>query len=240
MKKFLGILFLLIVIAIGVAAYFFPGIPYYYKCTHEFKLMDSIISDLPTDLPPVSDEPADYSALGIKLTAWEDMEPVRTDDKNSSIWENEDRSHFISVYAESLGSNYDFLDRTGISHEDLDRYCKKMEKTTPETLPEFVKLVCSLTMEDFDIHDSKNAKTFYRMMDIKNKEYIDDIHQINFYTADGVGYRGYLKTANAPAGDYALINIYPDKDKQKRYIIEMSVTDWNEVKAVTESIKLTE
>ena len=47
MKKFLGILFLLIIVAAGVCAYFFPGIPYKYKCTHELELTDSIWETFP-------------------------------------------------------------------------------------------------------------------------------------------------------------------------------------------------
>ena len=84
MKKFLGILFLLIVIAIGVAAYFFPGIPYYYKCTHEFELLENTVSELPAG-SVLPDDYADYSNLGVRVTAWGDMEAQRTDDKNQGL-----------------------------------------------------------------------------------------------------------------------------------------------------------
>ena len=66
---------------------------------------------------------------------------------------------------------------------------------------------------------------------------------IKFYPVDGVGYRGYLLSGVDPDGDhgyknYAIINVYPEKDKHTRYIITLSVTDWNEVLAIAESIKL--
>ena len=56
MKKFFGILFLLIIAAAGVCAYFFPGIPYKYKCTHELQLTDSIWETIPDDLPPLPED----------------------------------------------------------------------------------------------------------------------------------------------------------------------------------------
>ncbi len=240
MKKILGILFLLIVIAIGICAYFFPGIPYRYKCTHEFKLLDSIYSEVPADLAPLPADYADYSNLGIRITAWNDMEAVRTEDKNEALWENEDKSHTIHVKTETLGDNYDFLDRTGITHEALNSYCKKVGKTPPETNHEFVRLIMSLTMEDFDIHDMKNAKTFYKLMSLKNEEFMGLNCPVRYYSADGVGYKGYMKTVEMPSEKTAVINIYPDKNNHRHYTIELSVTDWNEILAISESIKLTE
>lgn len=241
MKKFLGILFLLIVIAVGVTAYFFPGIPYYYKCTHDLELRDNITHELPADLAPLPDDFADYANLGIRMTAWGDMEAQHTGDKNQALWENKDKSHSISIYAETLSENYDFLDRTGISHEALDRYCKAVKKTTPETGYEFVKLVGSITMDDFDIHDMKNSKTFYKMMSIKNDLYMGEEHPVDLYIVDGVGYHGYMVTAEAPENHKeAIINIYPDKSKRKRYVIDLSFTDRDEILSIAGNIKLTE
>ena len=241
MKKFLGILFLLIVIAVGVCVFFFPGIPYYYKCTHEFELLENTVSELPAG-SVLPDDYADYSNLGVRVTAWGDMEAQRTDDKNQGLWENKDGSHFISVYAENLGDNYDFLDRTGISHEALDRYCKAVEKTTPEFPYDFVKLVASITMEDFDIHDSKNAKTFYKMMGLKNDEFCHGADcSADLYIVDGVGYHGYMRTLESASGENdAVINIYPEKNKHRRYIISLSFTDRDDILAIAESVKLTE
>lgn len=240
MKKFLGILFLLIVIAVGVCVFFFPGIPYYYKCTHEFGLLENIVSELPAG-SVLPDDYADYSNLGVRVTAWGDMEAQRTDDKNQGVWKNRNGSHIISVYVDNLGDNYDFLDRTGISHEALDRYCKAVKKSTPETQYDFVKLICSITMNDFDIHDSKNAKTFYKMMSQKNDLYIDEDHPVDLYIVDGVGYHGYMVIAETPENyTEAIINIYPEKNKHKRYIIDLSFTDRDEILSIAEHIKLTE
>lgn len=240
MKKFLGILFLLIVIAVGVCVFFFPGIPYYYKCTHEFGLLENTVSELPAG-SVLPDDYADYSNLGVRVTAWGDMEAQRTDDKNQGLWENKDGSHVISVYAENLGDNYDFLDRTGISHEALDRYCKAVKKATPETPYDFMKLVGSVTMEDFDIHDSKNAKTFYRIMSMKNDLYTGEDHPVELYSVDGVGYHGYMVIAEAPENHTeTIINIYPEKNKHRRYIISLSFTDRDDILAIAEHIKLTE
>lgn len=240
MKKFLGILFFLIIAAAGATAIFFPGIPYYYKCTHELKYKENILADIPSDLPPIEGGTSEYSSLGLKLSAWKDMEAQRTDDKNQVLWENKDRTHIVSIYTETLGSNQDFLDRTGISHEDLDRYCKKIKKTTPDGALEFVRLIASLTMDDFDIHDFSNAATFYKMMKIKNDMYISEDYPVKIYTVDGVGYRGFLLIAQSSSNSLSVINIYPEKDKHIRYVVGTSVTGWDEVKAIADSIKLTE
>lgn len=241
MKKFLGILFLLIVIAIGVGAYFFPGLPYYYKCTHDLEFRESLTHELPIASPDVPENSADYANPGIRLTAWGDMEAQRTNDKNQALWENKDGSHTVSIYAETLGDNYDFLDRTNISHESLDRYCKAVKKTTPETNYEFVKLVCSLTMDDFDIHDLKNAKTFSKMMSIKNENFVRGNTPLAHYIVDGVGYHGFmLISEDAESGKEAVINVYPEKNKHKRYIIILSFTDKDEILSIAGKIKLTE
>jgi len=240
MKRFLGILFLLIIAAAGVTVFFFPGIPYYYKCTHDLKSTENILTDIPSDLPPIEGGTSEYSSLGLKLTAWKDMEAQRTDDKNQALWENKDRTHVVSIYTENIGGNFDFLDRTGISHEDLDRYCKKIKKSTPDGNLEFVRLIASLTMDDFDIHDFSNAATFYKMMKIKNDMYISDDYPVRIYTVDGVGYRGFLLIAQAPDESLSVINIYPEKDKHVRYVVGTSVNSWDEVKSIADSIKLTE
>lgn len=245
MKKFLGILFLLILIAAGVCAYFFPGIPYYYKCTHELEMTDNIWEDIPKDLPKLSEGYADFSTMGIRITAWNDMEAQRTNDENNVTWANKDESHYVTVYSERINENDDFLDMTGISHDDLAAYCKSAEKTVPETKYEFVKLMASITMNDFDIHSYKNSKTFYRIMKLKSEDlYFGKEFPVKFYPVDGVGYRGYLVSAVGPDGNhgyenYTIINIYPEKDKHTRYIIDISVTDWNEVLAIANNIKLT-
>ena len=83
MKKFLGILFLLIIAAFGACAYFFPGLPYYYKTKHEFRETGSIWYELPDKLPELSSDSYDlYSALGLRITAWKGMEPVHTEEKD--------------------------------------------------------------------------------------------------------------------------------------------------------------
>ena len=245
MKKILGILFLLIIIAAGVCAYFFPGIPYYYKCTHEFEVRDSIWEELPKDLPELSEGYADFSTLGVRITAWNDMEAQRTPDDNTVTWANEDESHVITVYQERVNESSDFLDMTGIDHDDLDAYCKDAEKTTPESKYEFVKLMASLTMDDFDIHNYKNSKTFYKIMKQKNDApFTDRNNPVKFYPVDGVGYRGDLVKDIAvepetASGNYLIINIYPEKDKKTRYIISVRLGDLNESLAIAESIKLT-
>ncbi|MCR4795942.1 MULTISPECIES: hypothetical protein [Ruminococcus] len=245
MKKILGILFLLIIVAAGVCAYFFPGIPYYYKCTHELEIRDSIWEELPKDLPKLSEGYADFSTMGVRITAWNDMEAQRAADDNAVTWANEDKSHMINISQERINESSDFLDMTGITHDDLDAYCKDAEKTTPESKYEFVKLMASLTMDDFDIHNYKNSKTFYRIMKLKSDDfYFGKEFPVKFYPVDGVGYRGYLLSSVEPDGDhgyakFAVINIYPEKDKKTRYIIDISVTDWNEVLAIANSIKLT-
>jgi len=244
MKKFLGILFLLILIAAGVCAYFFPGIPYYYKCTHDLEFTENIWEEAPKDLPALTDGYGEYSTDEVRVTAWNDMEAQRSSSKDQIIWENVDNGHFISIYTEQISESSDFLDMTGITHSALDAYCKDAEKTTPENNYEFVKLVASITMKDFDIHSYKNSKTFYKIMKIKSEEfYTGENFPIKFYPVDGVGYRGYLLSGVDPDGDhgyknYAIINVYPEKDKHTRYIITLSVTDWNEVLAIAESIKL--
>ena len=239
MKRFLGILFLLVIVAAGVCAYFFPGIPYKYKCTHDIELTDSIWENAPEDTLALPADNADYSSFGLKITAWGDMKPQRTDDKNSVIWKNGDESHLVSISTERLNDNDDFLDRTGISHEALEQYCKAAEKTTPENRYEFMKLVASLTMDDFDIHSFKNSKTFYRLMKIKNEMYLGEDFPARLYCVDGVGYRGFLYTVAGSEDNSALINIYPERDKHTRYMLEISVPDWNEAIAVARSIKLT-
>ena len=235
MKKFMGILFLLIIAAAGVCAYFFPGIPYYYKCTHDIDLRESIWEDAPegVELPA---ERADYSSFGVRLDAWSDMKPERTDDKNSVMWANADKSHLVFISAERLSDNDDFLDRTGISHEALDRYCKAVEKTTPENRYEFMKLVASLTMDDFDIHNFKNSKTFYLLMKIKNEMYLGEEFPAKLYCIDGVGFRGFLYTSTGLEDEFALINIYPERDK---HMLEISAENWDEAIAAAKSIKLT-
>ena len=164
MKKFLGILFLLIIVAAGVCAYLFPGIPYKYKCTNELQTTDSLWENAPEQLTPLSCDTADYSNFDLRMTAWDDMKPARTDSKDSAMWQNGDEIHRIKITEEHLSESEDFLDRTGISHEALDKYCRAVEKTTPESEYEFTKLVMSLNMEDLDIHNFKNSKTFYQLM----------------------------------------------------------------------------
>lgn len=236
MKRFLGILFLLVIVAAGVCAYFFPGIPYKYKCTHDLELTDSIWENIPENIPPLPADYSDYSNFGVRITAWNDMEPVRTNDKTKAKWLNSDEDCWIGITEERLSESDDFLDRTGISHEALDRYCKAVEKTTPENQYEFTKLVASLTMDDFDIHDFKNSKTFYLLMKTKNELYLGSKM---FYCADGVGFRGYFYTKHAPEANQGYMIIYPDRDKHTRYTIEISVFDYYQAFAMAESIKLT-
>lgn len=240
MKKFFGILFLLVIAAICICAYFFPGLPYYYKCRHDFITTESIWQDIPKDLPSLKEGYDTYSTHGIRITAWENMEPVRTDEKNSVMWGNKDTNLFVSVYTDTLGENYDFLDMTGIDHKDLEAYCKEMHKTPPENKCEFLRLAAMLTMDDFDVHSMKNAKTFYKIMSCKNEIISESSNTVRFYPVDGIGYRGFLLTTDTPEGQVSAINIYPENDKHHRYIIATSVTDWNEVIAIAESIQLTE
>ena len=240
MKKFLGALFLLVIAGLGICAYFFPGLPYYYKCKHDFITTDSIWYDIPGDIPKLGENYDTYSSLGVRITAWEGMEPVRTDEKDSVMWGNKDTNLFVSVYSDTLGDNYDFLDMTGIDPEDLNAYCKKMHKTPPENKYEFVRLAAMLTMDDFDIHSRKNAKTFYKIMSCKNDIISDEANSVKFYPVEGVGYRGFLLTQDTPEGQLSNINIYPEKDRRRRYILATSVTDWDEVIAIAESIQLTE
>ena len=239
MKKVLGILFLLVIVAAGVCAYFFPGIPYKYKCTHELELTDSIWENTPDNLPPLSGEYTDYASFGLRLTAWDDLKPVRTDDKSEAKFQNDDGSHYISINEVNIGENEDFLDRTGISPEALDRYCKAVEKTTPENGYEFTKLKMSLTMEDFDIHDFKNSKTFYLLMKEKNNAYFGENNPKKYYAVDGVGFRGCLHVERVSDHNAAYIDIYPERDKKKKYRLGILVTDINEMLAVANSIKLT-
>jgi hypothetical protein len=239
MKKFLGILFLLVIIAAGVCAYIFPGTPYYYKCTHELHITDNIWEKAPEGLPKLSEGFADFSSMGVRITAWNDMETVNTGSKENVTWQNDNGSHSVSISVEHLSENDDFLDRTGITPEELDQYCKNAEKTTPENKYEFVKLFASLTMDDFDIHNFKNSKTFYKLMLCKDDLYSAGEVPIKIYPVDGVGFRGYLLTEQNGGQKNAVINIYPEKDKKTRYIIELSVTDWNEILAIANSIKLT-
>ena len=239
MKRFLGILFLLVIAAAVVCAYFFPGIPYKYKCTNELQTTYSLWNDTPENLQPISGDTADYSNFGLKLTAWDDMKPVRTDSKDSAMWQNGDEIHRIKITEEHLSESEDFLDRTGISHEALDKYCRAVEKTTPESEYEFTKLVMSLNMEDFDIHNFKNSKTFYLLMKCKNESYIDEGNPIRYYSVDGVGFRGYLITSQTPDGYMANINLYPERDKRTKYLLKISAEDFNEMFTIANSIKLT-
>ena len=239
MKKFLGILFLLIIVAAGVCAYLFPGIPYKYKCTNELQTTDSLWNDTPGNLQPISGETADYSNFGLKLTAWDDMKPVRTDSKDSAMWQNGDEIHRIGISEEHLSESEDFLDRTGISHEALDKYCRAVEKTTPESEYEFTKLVMSLNMEDFDIHNFKNSKTFYQLMKCKNESYIDESDPARYYSVDGVGFRGYLNTIETPDGYTAHVFLYPEREKRTRYIIKISTENFGDIFTIADSIKLT-
>ena len=239
MKKIFGVLFFLIIAAIGVCAYFFPGLPYYYKTKHEFDETGSIWYDVPKELPELSDGYDLYSSLGVRITAWKGMEPVRTDEKDAVMWGSKDENLFVSVCVDTLGENYDFLDMTGIDPEDLDRYCRKIQKTTPENKYEFVRLASMLTMDDFDLRSRKNAKTAYRIMSCKNDLIAGESNKVSFYPVDGVGFRGFLITHDTPEGQTAFINIYPEMDKRHRYILSMSVTDWNEVLAIAESVQLT-
>lgn len=239
MKKFLGILFLLVIIAAGVCAYIFPGTPYYYKCTHELHITDNIWEKVPDDLPKLNDGYADFSSMGIRITAWNDMETVNTSSKDNVTWQNDNGSHCVNLMMEHQSENDDFLDRTGITPEDLDQYCKKAEKTTPENKYEFVKLFASITMDDFDIHNFKNSKTFYKLMLCKDDLYSTGEAPAKIYPVDGVGFRGYLITDQTDGKKNAVINIYPEKEKKTRYIIDLSVTDQEDVVAVAESIKLT-
>lgn len=240
MKKFFGILFLLIIVSVGAAAYFFPGTPWYYKVKHEFALTDSIWETYPEGLPELPKDYEVYSDLGLRITAWNGMKPEIEEDKDSAEWHSDDKSRFVYIHRETLSDSYDFLDNTGITTEALERFCKEAEKTTPENIGELMRLIAMLTMDDFDIHDSKNAKTFYKLMDIKNESYLGEGYPVRYYPADGVGYRGILVTAQAPDGKYANISIYPEKDKHHRYLLELSVTDWDEILKITESIQLTE
>ncbi|MCR5600431.1 MAG: hypothetical protein K6G33_06815 [Ruminococcus sp.] len=240
MKKFLGILFLLVIIAAGVCAYVFPGTPYYYKCTHELDLTDNIWENAPTTPEKLPDDYENYSGFDLRITAWGDMRSERTNNKEQLTWKNDDGSHTLSIFSEKLNENSDFLDRTGITKEALEKYCKTAEKTTPENAYEFIKLVTSLTMDDFDIHNFKNAKTFYQLMKLKEEYYMGDGYPARFYAVDGVGFRGFLITAKSPDNNnYAMVNIYPEKDKRTCYHIDLSVTDQEDVVAVAESIKLT-
>lgn len=241
MKKFLGILFLLIVAAFGVCAYFFPGLPYYYKTKHEFRETGSIWYELPDKLPELSSDSYDlYSSLGLRITAWKDMEPVHTEEKDAVMWGSKDTNLFVSVCQDTLGENYDFLDMTGIDPEDLENYCKKAQRSTPQNKGEFVRLAAMLTMDDIDLHSSRNAKTFYKIMNCKNDLISEDASSVKFYPAEGVGFLGFIQTNDTPDGQYAFINIYPERDKKHRYILSMSVTDWDEVIAIAQSIQLTE
>ena len=103
-----------------------------------------------------------------------------------------------------------------------------------------MRLAATLTMKDIDIHSSRNAKTFYKIMNCKNDLIFEDVSSAKFYPVEGVGFRGFLQTNDASDGQYAFINIYPERDKKHRYILSMSVTDWDEVIAMAESIQLTE
>ncbi len=241
MKKILGILFFLIIAAIGVCAYFFPGLPYYFKIRHEFSETGSIWYHVPEKLPELGSDSYDlYSSLGVRLTAWEGMEPVHTEEKDTVMWGSKDTKLFVSICQETLGENSDFLDMTGIDPEDLDTYCKKAQKTTPGNKCEFVRLAAMLTMDDFDIHSAQNAKTFYKIMTCKNDLINGEPGSLRFYPAEGVGFQGFLQTIDNSEGKYAFINIYPERDKKHFYILSMTVTDWDEVIAIAESIQLTE
>ena len=240
MKKILGILFFVIIAALGVCAYFFPGLPYYFKTKQEFSETGSIWYDIPQNLPELSKGYDLYSSLGVRITAWEGMEPVRTDEKDSVMWGSKDTNLFVSVCVNTLGENDDFLDMTGIDPEDLENYCLKKHKTPPDNKCEFVRLATTLTMNDIDIHSSRNAKTFYKIMNCKNDMLRQNFNSMKFYPVEGVGFQGFLQTTDAPEGKYAFINIYPEKDKKHFYILSMSVTDWDEVIAIAESIQLTE
>lgn len=244
MKKIkVGILFLFIIAAVGVCAYLFPGIPYYYKCTHAL-YTDSIWEELPDDLQKLTEGYEKFSTDDVRITAWDDMETQLSVDKDTVMWQNEDETHYVTITCEALDESEDFSDRIGITHEALDKYCKAAEKTTPENIYEFMKLMASLTMDDFDIHNFRNSKTFYKIMKMKSDEivcYTDgSFFPLSFYPIDGAGYRGYLFIClEAPNDNYALVNIYPENDTHKRYIIALSITDLNEVIAVAESIELT-
>lgn len=238
MKKILGIIIILVIASAGACAYFFPGIPYYYKCTHEL-YTESIWKNIPDELPELKTGFTDFSTGEVRMTAWDDMEAQRSGTNDTVSWANEDETHFISITSEVRSENEDFLDRTGITHEDLDKYCKAAEKTTPENTYELVKLMAGLTMDDFDIHNFRNSKTFYKLMKLKNELYTGEELPTALYPIDGVGYRGYLAASTGPEEDLSLINIYPERDRHKRYIIAISVTDWNEVIAAAKSIKLT-
>ena len=133
----------------------------------------------------------------------------------------------------------DFLDRTGISHEALDKYCRAVEKTTPESEYEFTKLVMSLNMEDFDIHNFKNSKTFYQLMKCKNESYIDESDPARYNSVDGVGFRGYLNTIETPDGYTAHVFLYPEREKRTRYIIKISTENFGDIFTIADSIKLT-
>lgn len=240
MKKFLGILILLIFIAAGVCAYIFPGTPYYYKCTHEFKITDNIWENATTEpLTSIADY-ENFTSPYLRITAWSDMKLRPSKDEKITIWANEDNSHLICITQERISENEDFLDMTGINHDDLDTYCKDTEKTTPENKYEFVKLMASLTMDDLDIHNYKDSKTFYKIMKKKNENFCNDAGEpLRLCPVDGVGYRGYLRTSQNANDNNIIITIFPEKDKRTRYVIELSETEWNEILAIANSIKLT-
>ena len=239
MKKFLGILFLLVIIAAGVCAYIFPGTPYYYKCTHELHLTENIWESTPTDVKPLPEDYENYDGFGIRITAWGDMKLRLTKDEKTAIWSNEDNSHLICIAQECISENEDFLDMTGLTHDDLNAYCIQTEKTTPESKYEFVKLMASLTMDDFDIHNYKNSKTFYKIMKKKNDDFCDDTGKpLRLCSVDGVGYRGYLRTSKIANDNEITISIFPENDKRTRYVIALNSSEWNEILAIANSIKL--
>ncbi len=100
-------------------------------------------------------------------------------------------------------------------------------------------VVCNF--RQFDIHDMKNAKTFSKMMSIKNENFVRGNTPLEHYIVDGVGYHGFmLISEDAESGKEAVINVYPEKNKHKRYIIILSFTDKDEILSIAGKIKLTE
>lgn len=241
-KKILVILFLLIITAVGVCACLFPGIPYYYKCTHGL-YTENIWEKLPDDLPELTGDYENFSIDDVHITAWDDMETQQIWNENTIEWQNGDETHYVTITSEALDESEDFSDITGVTYEAFDKYCKTVGKTTPENIYEFVKLMANLTMDDFNIHNFQNSKIFCKIMEMKSElvGYTDGIlSTAKFYPVDGTGYHGYLLITLEVTGDnFALVNIYPENDTHKRYIIALSFTDLNEVIAVAESIELT-
>lgn len=236
MKKVLTALLLLIAAAAAVVFIFFPGLPWYIKVDREYSDIGASCAKIPADIPASSEEFEAYTGSGLMFSAWQGM-TEELSDKGGASWTASSGSSLTAV-SEVLPDGDGFLDNTGLSLKELESFCKSCKKSVPENEYEFDKLLLGISMQDFNIHDRKNSKIFYKLAGIKSSL---DVAEGQYYELDGVGFRGLLYVSEAPEGmSSGEIGIYPERDRRSRINISISAADRNELLLVAETIKLTE